>query len=193
MSDRHPPRFFFGAMSPYSWLAAERIGALIPDARWSPVFAGGLFKAHGRTSWGLTDRRAAGLADCEARARAHGLGEIRWPEPWPTLDVLIGRALLYAQEHGRLRVLALEAMRLAFREAGDLGEPSVVLEAGRRAGLDADELGAALGQPRLRLALRQATDEAVALGVFGVPTVAVAGELFWGDDRLAEAARAAAP
>ena len=39
--------FHFGAMSPYSWFAAERIGALIPDARWRPVFAGGLFRASG--------------------------------------------------------------------------------------------------------------------------------------------------
>jgi 2-hydroxychromene-2-carboxylate isomerase len=45
-------RFFFGAMSPYSWFAAERIDALVPDAEWRPVFAGGLFRAVGRTAWG---------------------------------------------------------------------------------------------------------------------------------------------
>jgi len=36
------------------------------------VFAGALFKANGRSSWGLDDRRAARLADCEARAAAWG-------------------------------------------------------------------------------------------------------------------------
>jgi 2-hydroxychromene-2-carboxylate isomerase len=39
--------FFFGPISPYSWFAAERIGALLPDADWRPVFAGGVFKAAG--------------------------------------------------------------------------------------------------------------------------------------------------
>ena len=39
--------------------------------------------------------------------------------------------------------------------------------------------------------LRAATDEALALGLQGIPTVAVGDELFWGDDRLEEAARAA--
>jgi 2-hydroxychromene-2-carboxylate isomerase len=39
-------------------------------------------------------------------------------------------------------------------------------------------------------ALRQATDEALALGVVGVPTVAIGDELFWGDDRLEDAAAA---
>ena len=67
-----------------------------------------------------------------------------------------------------------------------------MLEAARRAGIDAAELQAALTDPAVKDALRAATDGAVALGVFGVPTVLVGGELFWGDDRLDEAAAAAA-
>ena len=47
------PWFYFGAMSPYSWFAAERIGGLLPDAVWRPVYAGALFKASGRSTWGL--------------------------------------------------------------------------------------------------------------------------------------------
>jgi 2-hydroxychromene-2-carboxylate isomerase len=180
--------FFFGAMSPYSWFAAERIGALIPDARWRPVFAGALFKARNRTSWGLTDRRAVGMADCEARARAHGLGEIRWPDPWPTVDVDVGRAMLFARERGRLEAFALEAMRLAFREGHDLAEIPVILMAAGRAGLDRGELEGAVRAPRLKTALREATDDALARGVFGVPTVVVGDRLFWGDDRLEDAA-----
>jgi len=186
-----PPLFFFGAMSPYSWFAAERINTLIPDAQWRPVFAGGLFKAAGRTSWGLTGDRAAGLADCEARARQHGLGEIVWPDPWPTLDVLVSRAMLFADRQGKLEPLALEAMRLAFREGADLGEPATVREAGLRAGLDPEEVEQATQDPELKAALRAATDEAVARGVTGLPTVVVGDQLFWGDDRLKDAARAA--
>src|ERR1700679_3052688 len=108
--------FHFGAMSPYSWFAAERIGALIPDAQWRPVFAGGLFRATGRSSWGLGDRREAGIADCEARARLHGLGPMAWPEGWPSSDVLIARALVVTDRHGLLQQFALAAMRAQFRE-----------------------------------------------------------------------------
>jgi 2-hydroxychromene-2-carboxylate isomerase len=39
--------------------------------------------------------------------------------------------------------------------------------------------------------LKEATEGALALGVVGIPTVAVGGELFWGDDRLEQAAAAA--
>lgn len=114
--------FFLGAMSPYSWLAAERIGTLLPDAEWRPLFAGGVFKAHGRVSWGLTDDRATKIADCEARARVRGLGSIRWPDPWPTNDLLIARAMMFAQRRDALKRFALTAMRMAFVEGLDLGE-----------------------------------------------------------------------
>jgi 2-hydroxychromene-2-carboxylate isomerase len=185
-----PPRFFFGAMSPYSWFAAERIDRLLPDARWHFVFAGAIFKANGRVSWGLTERRVEGIADCEARAAEHGLGPIRWPQPWPTSDLLVARAMAFAEQRGELRAFALAAMRLSFLEGADLGALGAVLEAGRRVGLGESELEGALGEQAIKDALRRTTDEALALGVFGVPTVAVGGELFWGDDRLGDAADA---
>src|SRR6202795_2663515 len=109
-----PPRFFFGAMSPYSWFAAERIDGLLPDAQWHCVLAGAVFKANGRVSWGLTDRRAEGIGDSEARAAEHGLGPIRWPQPWPTSDLLVARAMAFAEQRGELKALALAAMRLSF-------------------------------------------------------------------------------
>jgi len=190
-----PPLFLFGAMSPYSWFAAERIDGLLPDARWRGVFAGAIFKAHDRVSWGSTEYRARGIADCEARATTHGLGPIRWPDPWPTSDLLIARALTFAERRAGspradVKALGLAAMRLAFLDGADLGEQSAVLEAGRRAGIDTGALANALTDPEVKDALRSATDEVLALGVFGVPTILIGEEFYWGDDRLEEAAAA---
>jgi 2-hydroxychromene-2-carboxylate isomerase len=81
-------------------------------------------------------------------------------------------------------------MRLAFLEGADLADPDAVVEAGRRAGIDEHRLRYALHDPRIKGALRVATDEALAAGVFGVPTVLVGAERFWGDDRLPDAAAA---
>jgi 2-hydroxychromene-2-carboxylate isomerase len=188
------PSFFFGAMSPYSWFAAERIEQLLPEARWRGVLAGALFKAHGRVSWGLTERRSEGMADCEARARTHGLGPIRWPDPWPTSDLLVARAMAFASstahDEALLKAYALAAMRLAFLEGADLGGEDAVLEAGRRVGMDATELAPALSDQSVKDNLRSVTDEAFAAGVFGVPTVVLDGDLFWGDDKLLDAAAA---
>lgn len=49
-----------------------------------------------------------------------------------------------------------------------------------------------LARREVKDALRAATDAAIATGVHGVPTLVVNGELFWGDDRLEDAAAAAA-
>ena len=187
-----PSAFYFGAMSPYSWFAAERIGVVLPDAEWRPVFAGGVFKACGRVPWGLTEEREAKLADCEARARAQGLGAIHWPDPWPTNDVLVARAMIFASQRGALKRFALTAMRMAFGEGLDLAENETVRAVAERSGLVADEVAAAIIDPQIKAVLRAATDEAVALGVFGVPTVRVGAALFWGDDRLEDAAALAA-
>jgi 2-hydroxychromene-2-carboxylate isomerase len=185
-----PPTFYFGAMSPYSWLAAERIERLLPEARWRGVLAGVVFAAHGRTSWGLTENRAAGLADCEARAAARGLGPISWPREWPTSDLHAARAMVFADRRGLLKPFALAAMRLAFREGADLADRDVVLTAGSRVGIEEAELELALGSPLVKQELRDLNEEALAAGVFGVPSVLIAGELFWGDDRLEDAAQA---
>ena len=183
-------------MSPYSWLAAERIGRVLPQARWHGVFAGAVFKQSGRVSWGLTGRRAEGIADCEDRAAAHGLGPIRWPDPWPTNDLLVARAMVFcaqsAPDEQLLRSFALAAMRLSFLEGVDLGEAEAVLEAGRRAGIDERSLTGAIDDRQVKDALRAETETVLAAGVFGVPTVLAGGELFWGEDRLEDAARAAA-
>ena len=51
---------------------------------------------------------------------------------------------------------------------------------------------AALDDDRVKDRLREHTDEALELGVIGVPTVVVDGTVFWGDDHLEDAAAAAA-
>jgi 2-hydroxychromene-2-carboxylate isomerase len=56
--------------------------------------------------------------------------------------------------------------------------------------LDRKAVDEATRDPEIKLALRTATEAAHVRGVFGVPTVAVGEEIFWGDDRLREAAKA---
>jgi 2-hydroxychromene-2-carboxylate isomerase len=51
---------------------------------------------------------------------------------------------------------------------------------------------AAVERDSVKRTLRDATERAGDLGVRGVPSVVVNGEVFWGDDRLADAAQRAA-
>jgi 2-hydroxychromene-2-carboxylate isomerase len=185
--------FYFDLGSPYAYLTAERIGEALPEpVAWQPVSLGGLFKQNGRSSWSLgnPERRRAGMAEVERRAREYGLPPIRWPDPWPSNYLFAMRAATFAFGVGRGRDFAMQAFRAAFRHGRDLGVHEHVLDAAAEAGLDPKAVRDATENPEIKLALRTATDAAHALGVFGVPTIAAAGELFWGDDRLEEAAAA---
>jgi 2-hydroxychromene-2-carboxylate isomerase len=183
--------FYFDLGSPYGYLAAERIGTLLPEpVEWQPVLLGGLFKLTGRSSWGLGERplREAGLTEIERRARSYGLPAIRWPDPWPADYLFAMRAATFAFAADRGREFALEAYRSAFERGANLSDAASVLEAGRRAGLDPDALEAGAQDPGVKGALREATERAFELGVIGVPTIAIDDQPFWGDDRLEDAA-----
>jgi 2-hydroxychromene-2-carboxylate isomerase len=183
--------FYFDIGSPYAYLAAERLHTVLPEpVEWQPLLLGGLFKLTGRSSWALGDyrRRQAGMADIERRARSYGLAPIRWPDPWPTEYLTAMRAATYAFTVGRGREFTMQAFRNAFQHGHELSITAHVLDAGVAAGLDRDELEQRITDPQIKQALKDATDAAHALGVFGVPTFAIGDELFWGDDRLEDAA-----
>jgi 2-hydroxychromene-2-carboxylate isomerase len=183
--------FYFDLGSPFAYLTAERLGEHLPEpVAWQPVLLGGIFKLNGRSSWALGDaeRRQAGIAEVQRRAHAYGLPPLRWPDPWPADYLFAMRLATYAFQAGRGREFALEAFRAAFREGLDIGVPEHALDAAAAAGIDRETAVAAVGEPTVKAALRAATDAAHERGVFGVPTLAVGEELFWGDDRLLDAA-----
>jgi 2-hydroxychromene-2-carboxylate isomerase len=187
------PVFYYDLGSPYAWLTAERIHDVMPVAPiWQPILLGGIWQGTGGGSWSATDARADGMAEIERRARAYGLMEVRWPEPWPTSSLLAMRAATFAQQAGRAVAFSLAAFRQAFCAGRDLADPDNVLIAAAACELHPAAISKGVESRSVKDRLRAATEEAAERGVTGVPTVAVGDELFWGDDRLEDAAAAAA-
>jgi 2-hydroxychromene-2-carboxylate isomerase len=190
------PVFFYDFSSPYSYLSANRVDDVLPGpVRWQPILFGALIAAIGKEpwSWHKGPMRDAQMRECEQRAGALGL-PLEWPRDWPlgTYSILVVRAALVAEEHGRLREFSLAAFRNGLGRGRDLTDLDVVLEAADEADVDRDAVADGVVDPRIKQRLREVTDGAVALGVTGVPTIGVGGELFWGDDRLEDAAAAVA-
>lgn len=186
------PIFFYDLGSPYAYLTAERISALFdPQPEWQPILLGGLFKIHGRSSWADSDQREAGIAEVERRAAAYGLPELRWPEPWPGNMLTAMRAATFAKQIGKTVAFSQAAFRQAFAAGRDLGQLDNVLVAAAACEIHPNALTAALELQSVKDQLRAATERAAAHGVIGVPSVVVGAQVFWGDDRLEEAAIAA--
>lgn len=186
------PTFYYDTNSPYAYLAATRIGELIPDAVWRPVALGIMLREQGRVPWSLGSERDAGVAECERRAAEYGLPPMTWPDGWPagTWSFAPLRAAVVAEEEGALVPFSLECYRKMFAEGRSQAELGTVLDAAGAAGLDPEAVEARLGTPPVKERLKAYTDEAMDRGVVGVPTVAVGDRLFWGDDRLEDAAAA---
>lgn len=193
-----PPRFYFDYGSPYAYLTAERVEAVLGPVRWCPVFLVGIFKASGRRSWVYTERAGRDWAEVERRLRDRGLPPLRLCADWaqrlipsttPARSTLMAqRVARVAVEHDRTAAFSRALFRAEFQRGADLTEPDTLLAAAAQAGLAREDVVEALDDPRRTEEVREATDEAIGLGVTGVPTVAAGGQLFWGDDRLEDAA-----
>jgi 2-hydroxychromene-2-carboxylate isomerase len=191
------PVFFYDLGSPYAYLAAERINALFADAggeppEWQPILLGGLFKRFGRDSWARGPGREDGINEVERRASVYGLPPINWPQPFPGNTLVAMRAAIFAKEIGRTVSFSLAAFRQAFAAGRDLSQPDNVVLAAAAAEIHPRALIPAVARDAVKGALRKATERAGDLGVRGVPSVLVGDEVFWGDDRLDEAAGSAA-
>jgi 2-hydroxychromene-2-carboxylate isomerase len=186
--------FYYDFSSPYAYLTAHRIARGFPvEVRWQPILFGGLIRTIGKTPWSIGDGRDAGVRECERRAAALGL-PLTWPRDWPlgTYSVAVVRAALAAEEQGLVREFSLQAFRQGLGLGRDLRDLEVLVEAARDAGTDVDALIAAAERPETKQHVRTVTDAAVADGITGIPTIDVAGQRFWGDDRFEDAVAAAA-
>jgi 2-hydroxychromene-2-carboxylate isomerase len=183
--------FYYDLSSPYSWLAAERINAMLPEPPvWQPISFGFLIREIGKTPWSMSEGREEGIAEVERRAAERGLPRLRWPEGWPveTYSLPALRAAVFAAEVGKVVAFSLAAFRQQFNAGRGLNEIDNVLLAAAACELHPNAVLKAIERQSIKDRLRDATEEAIERGVTGVPTVAADGHLFWGDDRLEEAA-----
>jgi 2-hydroxychromene-2-carboxylate isomerase len=185
------PVFYYDLGSPYAYLAAERMTRVLPEMPvWQPILLGGIWKETGGESWAVTDARDEGMAEVERRAADYELMPIRWPEGWPNNTLKAMRVAVWAQQIGRTVAFSLAAFRQAFAGGKDLSDVDYVLMAAAACELHPNAVLKAIETQSVKERLRDVTREAYDRGVRGVPTIAVGDELFWGDDRLEDAAAA---
>ena len=184
--------FYYSIGSRYSYLAQSQVAALQQDfgvaVRWFPLRSADLMRAAGRTPF---DGPAASTqylpayrsTDAARWARLYG---IPYSEPdWAAIDF------------GRINLAAVAASaqadpaaysRLLFRHAYDEGTrafgDATLVALAQVAGLDGDRLIAEIDAPETQARHHATLEAARSVGVFGVPSFVIAGEVFWGNDRI---------
>jgi 2-hydroxychromene-2-carboxylate isomerase len=179
---------YYDLGSPYAYLALARCERVLGPVTLQPVLVGAIFAHRGWGSWGVTDERDRNVAEVERRAAAYGLPAVRWPAGWPnnTLDAM--RMAVWADTLGAGEAFARAGFAAAFEHGRDLSDRDALLSVADGVGLDRAEAARAIAAPEMKGALRELTGRAIAAGVQGVPTTVVDGQVFYGDDRLEQAA-----
>jgi 2-hydroxychromene-2-carboxylate isomerase len=183
-----PIDFYFDFSSPYGYLASTEIDALATrhgrSVTWRPFVLGAAFKLTGQRA--LTEQPLRGdyaRRDFARSARLLGV-PLKMPEPFPFFALAASRACYWVEVPSQAKALAKALYHTAFGEGRDITPVPVVAEIARGLGIEGLEQG--LEQPATKAALRDATDQALARGVFGSPFFFVDGEPFWGHDRLGQ-------
>jgi 2-hydroxychromene-2-carboxylate isomerase len=179
------PVLYFDLASPYAYLAVERAANVLPEPpELQPVLVGAIFKLRGSGSWAHTPAREMRMAEIEARAARYGLAPITWPSTWPANSLPAMRAATWARERGRSEAFATAVYHAEFAHGQDIADLAVLAACAAEAGLDGEELVAAIQRPEIKERLRQATATAWEAGVRGVPTLITGGVVLYGDDQL---------
>lgn len=97
---------------------------------------------------------------------------------------LLLKGALVARDEGRFREYHYPAYRARWVDGDDVSQESVVHRLLEQAGLDADACVERAQSPELDQKLKTVTEEAMALGVFGVPSIVVADRVIWGNDQF---------
>lgn len=160
------PLFFYDLGSPHAYLAAERVNSalrVVPE--WRPILA----------KPAPVDRD-----EVEREAAEQGVMPIRWPAVWPPDTRTAMLAATFAKESGRAVAFSLAAFRQAFAAGRDLGDTDTVLLAAAACELHPRAVLKGIEMASIERKLREATEEAAALGVVRVPAVVEGGLLLDG-------------
>ena len=186
--------FWFDFTSTYSYLSAMRIEALAAargiEVRWRPFLLGPIFQAQGWTTspFNLYPVKGAYMVrDIDRIARARGI-PFQMPKPFPQSSLLAARAALTIEDRAQRAAFCRAVLELEFGEGKSIDDPFAIGGCAAKAGLNAAMVLQASRDDAVKARLREETETAQKLSIFGAPTFVTADdELFWGDDRLEQA------
>jgi 2-hydroxychromene-2-carboxylate isomerase len=182
--------FFFDFGSPYTYLAYHELRR-IAQARgaqivWRPILLGGVFQATGNHSPAEIPAKALySNVDLQRWAQAYGVPFAMNPHfPINTLALMRGAVAMQQRGEEPFQRYLGAMFGAMFEKPRNLNNSMEIGAVLADAGFDPMECMQAIQEPAVKEALKVATSEAVARGVFGVPTFFVGKEMYWGQDRL---------
>ena len=186
--------FWFEFASTYSYPAAMRVEKVASRAGvavdWKPFLLGPIFNSQGWNDSPFNIYQVKGRymwRDLERICNGLGLPFTR-PTQFPRNGLLAARVALLGSAHGWGPDFVRGVYSANFAGDREISRPEVVADILAGLKLDARAILEQAQSDENKTALRRQTEEAIARGIFGAPSFTVGDELFWGNDRLEQAA-----
>jgi 2-hydroxychromene-2-carboxylate isomerase len=186
--------FFFDCSSPWTYLAFHNIQPLAKEFRveisWRPILVGGIFNTINPSVYASRDRPIEAKArymkkDMADWARSTGLAIKMRPTVFPVNSVKAMRGCILLAPDGKLVEFARTVFEIYWGEDKDVSQDAVLTEVCQRVGVDPEKFFEGIGQQAIKDQLKANTDEVMARGGFGSPTIFLdKTDMYFGNDRM---------
>ena len=186
--------FYFDCSSPWTYLGFHNVlpmaAGIGEPIAWKPILVGGVFNAinpavYERRENPVIPKRKYMLKDLQDWARIAGLKIVMPPRVFPINSVKAMRGCIWLEPQGKLVPFVTAVFEAYWGREENISEDEVLSAICRGCGIDAAAFHDAIKQPAIKDQLRANTDELVARGGFGSPTMYVGDDMYFGNDRLA--------
>jgi 2-hydroxychromene-2-carboxylate isomerase len=185
--------FFFDCSSPWTWLAFHNLQPLARElgveVRWRPVLVGGIFNAVNPSVYefrerGVPAKQAYLKKDLADWARLAGLKILFPPTVFPVNSVKAMRGCILLEPEGKLVPFAAAVFEAYWSDDRDISQDDVLADLCKRVGVEPARFFEGIARPEVKAQLKANTDEVIARGGFGSPTIFVGDDMYFGNDRL---------
>ena len=187
--------FFFDLSSPWTYLAFTNVQPIIAstgaDPTFRPVLVGGIFNAVNQSVYAAREQADNRKLQHSWKvlndwARLAGI-EMNFPSQWHPAKSVNAMRFAAALEYDQPALIAFAraAFESYFGAQENLDDPDVVEKVANAVGLDGAAIRAASTSDAVKARLRANTEEVIARGGYGSPTMFVDGkDMYFGNDQL---------
>jgi 2-hydroxychromene-2-carboxylate isomerase len=185
---------FFDCSSPWTYLAFHNIQPLVKQYNvpiaYRPVLVGGIFNAVNPSVYNSRNdpvpvKQRYSKKDMQDWARSAGLKIKMPPTVFPVNAVKSMRGCILMDKEGKLLPFATACFEAYWGDDQDISKDEVLTKICERVGIDPQKFLAGIGQQAIKDELKANTDEVIARGGYGSPTMFVdKTDMYFGNDRL---------
>ena len=182
--------FYFDFISPYSYLAFKKIKSLQKkdqiNFNYKPIFLGGLHNLGGVIAPAFNERKMKNMKnDCELIAKKNNI-DFKWNNNFPINSLYLMRGYIFIENEKKEKFFEV-CFDSYWKEDLDISQSINLNKILDKCNINQENFHNGIKDLKIKNELKELTNKAFKLDVFGAPTFLINDKLFWGQDRLAYA------